>query len=146
MRCIVDQSALTSLQNFKPFKARLENYTGETVKCVRSDGGTEYLGEFRNFLIEQGITHQQGPPYRKHIPPEAERSHRTILNWGRANHYASKLPMKYYNEAQKFAAHLFNVVVHSGANKSPWELMLGKPYDFDKIRPFGCVGYAFFAF
>ena len=45
METIVNREAKTILSAFKRFKARMENITGNTVKNVRTDQGTEYLVE-----------------------------------------------------------------------------------------------------
>ena len=43
-------------EHFKTFKATVETETGLKVKCLRSDGGGEYLSnEFINFLKFHGI-------------------------------------------------------------------------------------------
>ncbi len=47
--------------------------------------------------------------------------------------------MCYYNEAQLFIVYIFNRMVHSGATKSPYELIYKRIPDFEKIKPFGCI-------
>ena len=43
-------------EHFKTFKAAVETEIGLKVKCLRSDGGGEYLSnEFSNFLKFHGI-------------------------------------------------------------------------------------------
>ena len=45
-----------SFENFKEFKAQVENQTGKSIKTLRSDRGGEYLStEFIEFLKEHGI-------------------------------------------------------------------------------------------
>ena len=46
-------------EHFKTFKAVVETETSLKVKCLRSDGGGEYLSnEFSNFLKSHGIKRQ----------------------------------------------------------------------------------------
>ena len=137
-----NRTSRTTLDLFQLLKVRLELNTGKKIRYFKSDNGSEFKGEFSDYLRTEGITHLLGEPYRKHIPPSAERAHRTILNRGRANHIGSNLPMSYYNESQLFSVYIFNRMIHSGATKSPYELIYNKTPDFDKIKPFGCIGYA----
>ncbi|KAL6471867.1 hypothetical protein MHYP_G00205170 [Metynnis hypsauchen] len=45
-----------------------------TVKCIRSDNGTEYTGnEFQSLLRERGIRHETSSPYSPHQNGTAER-------------------------------------------------------------------------
>ena len=45
--------------HFKAFKAMIEKEIGPQIKCLRLDGGGEYLSnEFVRFLQEHGIKHQ----------------------------------------------------------------------------------------
>lgn len=52
-----------SFDKFKEFKAEAEKRLGINIKSLRSDRGGEYLlGEFRDYLVEQGITSQLSAP------------------------------------------------------------------------------------
>jgi hypothetical protein len=47
---------------FKNFHVMVERETGEKLKCVRSDNGGEYIGEFENYCKQYGIRHDQTVP------------------------------------------------------------------------------------
>ncbi|MCQ7056827.1 DDE-type integrase/transposase/recombinase, partial [Clostridioides difficile] len=48
---------------FKEFKAEVENRHGKSIKSLRSDRGGEYLSnEFRQYLLDSGITSQLTAP------------------------------------------------------------------------------------
>ena len=64
-------------EHFKTFKAAIETKTGLKVKCLRSDGGGEYLSnEFRNFLRSHGIKRQFTCKYTPQQNGVAERKNR----------------------------------------------------------------------
>ena len=58
----------------------METRTGKTIKIVRTDGGTEYKGEFQYFLSENGIVKQRALPYQHWHPGQCERAHQTIMS------------------------------------------------------------------
>ena len=52
-----------AFEKFKELKTEVENHRGRSIKSLRSDRGGEYLlGEFRQFLEDQGITSQLAAP------------------------------------------------------------------------------------
>jgi hypothetical protein len=53
METIPDRSAATCLGSFKRVQARLERHTGHLIKYLRTDGGTEYMGTFLDYLESQ---------------------------------------------------------------------------------------------
>ena len=64
-------------EHFKTFKAAVETETSLKVKCLRSDGGGEYLSnEFSNFLKFHGIERQFTCRYTPQQNGVAERKNR----------------------------------------------------------------------
>jgi hypothetical protein len=106
MSTILNKEANTILDKFTPFQKRLENAPNKKVKIFRYDGGTEFQGNLLSHLESSGIIQQRWTRYKKHHPPRAERINQTILRAARASLKASKLPLKYYCEAQKFKLQL----------------------------------------
>ena len=52
-----------AFEKFKEFKAEVENQLGKRIKAIRSDRGGEYLlGDFKDYLIENGIVSQMTAP------------------------------------------------------------------------------------
>lgn len=76
------------------FKTRSERQTGKSMKFVLTDSGTEFNGEFLQYLENQGIIKRKGHGYDHHYPPLAENAHKTITGMARAMLSYSKLPEK----------------------------------------------------
>ena len=140
---ISDSKSRTILEEFCLFKERMETLTGKRIKYFRTDGGTEYDGAFSDFLKASGIIRQIGAPYRKHVPPRAERAHQTITQLGKAMLEASGLPKSFFSDAQRTATYIYNRTVHQNLQKSPYELIFKRKPKFSKMFPFGCVGFAY---
>ena len=69
-----------AFEKFKEFKAEMENHRGRSINSLRSDHGGEYLlGEFRQFLEDQGITSQLAAPGQPQQNGVTERRNRTLL-------------------------------------------------------------------
>ena len=48
-----------AFEKFKEFKAKVENQIGKHIKAIRFDQGGKYLlGDFKDYLIENGIISQ----------------------------------------------------------------------------------------
>ena len=115
---IGNREATTILEAFKRFKSRMETITNKTVKNIRTDQGTEYKGEFLKYLENNGIVKQTGTAYEHTHPGQMERIHQTIMTMGRAMLKNSKLPHKYYTDAQLTAVYLYNRQVHGNDSKT----------------------------
>ena len=142
MATIANKEPSTILEKFKPFKSRLERRTGKLIKNVATDDGNEYRGAFITYLEQEGIVKMTSTPYQHTNPGKAERSHQTILYMARTMLSASKLPIKFYSEAQLTAAYLYNRFVHKGRDITPYEYIYGRKPDLSHLQPFGCVCYA----
>ena len=137
--------AATVLDHFLKFKTRLEKQTGKEIKRVRTDQGTEYMGDFLTHLELSGLIKEKGVAYTHHHPGKVERSHQTILRLARTMLKDSLLPPKFYDEAQRTASYLFNRTVHGNDAQTPYEMIFKKTPDLSHLRPFGTVCYAFLA-
>ena len=142
---IPNLQASTVLDNFLKFKTRVEKQTGKEIKRVRTDQGTEFMGAFLTHLETSGIIKEKGVAYTHHHPGKVERSHQTVLRLARAMLKESLLPPKFYDEAQRTAAYLFNRTVHGNATITPFEMIFNRKPDLSHLRPFGTVCYAFLA-
>ena len=48
-----------AFEKFKEFRVEVENQLGRRIKTIRSDRGGEYLlGDFKNYLIQNGFVSQ----------------------------------------------------------------------------------------
>ena len=136
---IKDLKANTILEEFRIYKEKFELITGEKIKIVRVDGGTEFQGGFKEYLQSAGIILQVSLPSRKHLPARAERAHRTIHALARSNHIASKLPLKFYPEAYNYSAYSINRMIRNDESMSPYEKLFNVSSSFENAHKFGSV-------
>uniref|UniRef100_A0A2N9FPX7 Integrase catalytic domain-containing protein n=1 Tax=Fagus sylvatica TaxID=28930 RepID=A0A2N9FPX7_FAGSY len=67
-------------QLFKKFHAMVEREKGKSLKCLRTDNGSEYTSnEFENYCSEYGIRHEKTVPGTPQHNGVAERINRTIV-------------------------------------------------------------------
>ena len=92
------------------------------------------MGSFLSYLDANGMIKEKGVAYTHHHPGKAERAHQTILRQARAMLLESLLPPKFYDEAQRTAAYIFNRTVHGKDVKTPYEMMLNKKPDIRHLK------------
>ncbi|PKU83090.1 Retrovirus-related Pol polyprotein from transposon TNT 1-94 [Dendrobium catenatum] len=128
---------------FTNFKNYVEKLTSYQIKCLRSDGGTEYTNHgFTQFLTANGITHQISCPYTPEQNGLAERKHRHILETTRSLLFTASVPPKYWPDAILTAVYLINRMPSSTTkNKSPFELVYRRKPEYQNMRTFGCACY-----
>jgi hypothetical protein len=136
---IRDLKSRTCLEVFRIFKAKYENLTGRRIKYIRTDGGSEYKGGFRDYLISQGITHEVST--KKYQPARAERAHRTVLELARTCHTSSKLPLKYYTDAHRYVTHTINHIIRDQHQESPYQKIYSKEKNIRELKVFGSICY-----
>ena len=52
-----------AFEKFKEFRAEIENQLGKHIKAIQSDQGGEYLlGDFKDYLTQNGIVSQLTAP------------------------------------------------------------------------------------
>lgn len=115
-----------------------------TVKCIRSDNGTEYTGkEFQSLLRERGIRHETSSPYSPHQNGTAERQWRTIFEMGRCLLLEKELPRTLWPYAVQTAAHIRNRCYSDRTQNTPYFMLTGKKPDLSKMWIFGSDCYAY---
>lgn len=78
---------------FKNYVMETERQTGNKLKRLRSDNGTEYVNtNFKRFLQDQGIVHETTVPYTPQQNGVSERANRTLMEMSRCLLEESKLP------------------------------------------------------
>ncbi|KAI3427280.1 hypothetical protein D9Q98_007212 [Chlorella vulgaris] len=121
----------------------LENQTGNRVKSVRSDNGTEYLNhKLERFYCDKGIHMQTTNRYTPEQNGAAERLNRTLIEKVRPMLAESGLPKSTWAEAVVTASYIRNRSPVKGRELTPWELFYGSKPDVSHLRTFGAHAYA----
>ena len=129
----------TLLNSFRPWLTRMENKTGITAKFFECD--QSFDGPFLNFLEEKGITKLKGEEYEYHFPGIVENGNLNIVRHSSSMLIASKLPKKFYSDAQSTAVYLHNRIVHGERELTPFEMVFGEKPSLKHLRLFGCHGF-----
>eukprot|EP00963_Diacronema_lutheri_P010611 scaffold1117_cov307-Pavlova_lutheri.AAC.1 len=120
----------------------LEKQTGNAVKFVRSDRGTEFLNaELQNFLQQNGIQQQTSAPYTSQQNGNAERYNRTILEKVRAVLLDGGLDKRLWNFAVEYCALVRNRVPCKPHGRTPYEAVFGQKPDVSNMHLFGETCY-----
>ena len=121
----------------------LENQTGYSVRCLRSDNGTEFTNAALSaYCRGKGIQMQTTVRYTPEQNGAAERLNRTLMEKVRPMLAASGLPKSTWAEAVTTASYLRNRSPVSGRHKTPHELFFGTKPDVSHLRVFGARAYA----
>ena len=85
-----------TFEKFKESRAKVENQLGKCIKVIWSNHGGEYLlGDFKDYLIENGIISQLTAPGTPQQNGVAERRNRTLLHMVRSILSYSTLPISF---------------------------------------------------
>ena len=85
-----------AFEKFKEFKAEVENQLGKRIKAIRSNHSGEYLlGDFKDYLIQNGIVSQLTAPGTLQQNGVAERRNKTLLEMVRSMMSYSTLPISF---------------------------------------------------
>ncbi|GJU09590.1 putative ribonuclease H-like domain-containing protein [Tanacetum coccineum] len=124
----------------KTFITGIENQINHKVKIIRCDNGTEFKNNDMNqFCGMKGIKREFSVARTPQQNGVAERKNRTLIEAARTMLADSLLPTTFWAEAVNTACYVQNrVLVTKPYNKTPYELLLGRPPSISFIRPFGC--------
>ena len=125
---------------FLKFRASVETHTGRKIRALRSDGGGEYLSsEFKQFLHDKGIHHQQTCAYTPQQNGVAERMNRTLKDLVRAMLHHKRVSHEFWAEALSTATYIRNRVTSRGLppNTTPFLLWFGRKPNVSHLRVFG---------
>lgn len=120
-----------ALEAFKNYKQKAEKQTGQLIRKLRTDNGKEYLSNaFKNFLKDEGITHQLSVEYTPQQNGVAERKNRTLVEMARCIMLQGNLPQSLWAEAINAATYLRNrCATKTLDGKTPFEAWSKcKPY------------------
>lgn len=139
--CIENKSMVLDI--FKEFKPRAETHTGNKLKILRSDNGTEYCNRaMSDFLRTSGIEHQTTVPYNPQQNGVAERMNRTLVEKARCMLFGSNLDIKFWAEAIITAAHIINRLPSSNKQQPPEDVWSKRETSLTHLRVFGCRAMA----
>lgn len=133
-----------TFENFKKFKAFVENQSGNKIKSLRTDRGGEFLSnDFNLFCDENGIHRELTAPYTPEQNGVAGRKNRTVVEMARSSLKAKGLPDYFWGEAVATAVYLLNISPTKVVwNTTPLEAWNGKKPRVSHLRIFGCIAYA----
>ncbi|GJZ60433.1 putative ribonuclease H-like domain-containing protein [Tanacetum coccineum] len=122
------------------FITEIENQLDHKVKVIRSDNGTEFKNSIMNQFCEiKGIKREFSVAKTPQQNGVAERKNRTLIKATRTMLVDFKLPTTFWAEAVNTACYVLNMVlVIKPHNKTPYELIRGRPPLIDFMKPFGC--------
>lgn len=131
------------LQKFKEYKEEMEKFTGNKIKFLQTDNGTEYINkEFQNYLKANGIAQRLSAPYTPHQNGLAERKNRTLVEKARAMLIDSKAELHLWAEAVNTANYLANRSVNSAiGNQTPFERWVLRKPCVNHLHPFGSKAF-----
>ncbi|GJS82530.1 putative ribonuclease H-like domain-containing protein [Tanacetum coccineum] len=117
-----------------------KNQLDHKVKVIRSDNGTEFKNNIMNQFCEiNGIKREFSMARTPQQNGVAERKNRTLIEAARTMLVDSKFPTTFWAEAVNTACYVLNrVLVIKPHNKTPYELIRGRPPLIDSMKPFGC--------
>ena len=115
-----------AFEKFKEFRAEVENQLGK-LKVIRSYRGGEYLlGDFKDYLIQNGIVSQLTAPRTPQQNGVVKRKNRSLLEMTRPMISYSTLPISIWGYALKTAMHILNLVPSKPIPNTPKELWNGR--------------------
>ena len=115
-----------------------------TVKCIRSDNGTEFTSnEFKSLLRKNRIRHDTSAPYSPHQNGTAERHWRTLFEMGRCLLVKAKLPKEMWPYAIMASAYIRNRCFNDRLKQTPYFALTGRKPNLSNMRVFGSECYAY---
>ena len=117
----------------------MEKRLNKFLKTLRYDCGGEYLlGEFRDYLSEQGITSQLTAPGVPQQNGVAERRNKTLMDMVRSMMSYLDLPNSFWGYALETTASILNLVPSKSIPTTQTELWKGCKPSLKHIRLWGC--------
>ena len=129
-----------AFENFKKFRAEVENQLGKRIKAIRFDRGGKYLlGDFKDYLIENGIISPLIAPRTPQQNGVAERMNRTLLDMVRSMLSYSTLPISFWGYTLNTTMNLLNLVLLKSIPKIPIEMRIGRKPSVRHLHIWGCL-------
>lgn len=127
----------------KTFLKMVENQFGRTIKCLKSDNGTEIKNaNVEQLLRELGIRHEKSVAYSPQQNGRIEREMRTVVESARSAIHARSLNENLWAEAVNYAVFTLNQTGTSSVKgRPPADLWFGRRMSVEKLHSFGCECY-----
>ena len=132
--------------SYKLYEAEVTSLHGKPIKCLRSDGGGEYISdEMKDYLRTKGTKHELTVANNPQQNGMAERCIRTLSEGARTIMLKANCPRFLWAEAIQYMAFTRNHVNSSviDVDKTPFEVWHDKKPDVSRLRQFGFKAYAF---
>lgn len=98
--------------------------------------------EFAAWSASQGVTMRFSAPYTQAQNGVSERNFNTLVDLARTYLAAAGLGKRYWALAVQHAACVLNMAPASALDGAiPFERLMGREPDYDRLRPFGCPAY-----
>ncbi|GJT98358.1 putative ribonuclease H-like domain-containing protein [Tanacetum coccineum] len=123
------------------YKEHRKNKLNHKVKIIRCDNGTKFKNNDMNqFCGMKGIKRDFSVARTPQQNGVAERKNRTLIEAARTMLSDSLLPTIFWAKALSTACYVQNrVLVTKPHNKTPYELLHGRPPSISFMRPFRCL-------
>jgi hypothetical protein len=120
----------------------MQNTTGEKIKRLLFDGGTEFINSsVKQLLVDYGIALETAMPYTHTQNGIVERKNRFLEEKTHALLKDARLPNSFWDQASLTACYLINRLPHSTSSTTPWEKFFDETVDISRLRVFGCLCY-----
>lgn len=128
---------------FLEFQKLIERQTGNKIRVLRSDNGTEFINkQFEDYFKQNGIIHERSSPYTPQQNGRIERENRSIAECARTMLLSTDLSHELWAEAVNCAAYILNRRPCKANNSvTPYEKWFGKPPSLKHMRKFGSAAY-----
>ena len=127
------------MKNSKKFRDEVENQLGKHIKTIRPNCGGEYhLGNFKDYLTQNGIVSQLIAPGTPQQNSVAERRNRTVLEMVKSMMSYSTLLISFWGSALNTTIYLLNLVPSKFVPKTPMELWSGRKPSMKYLHICGC--------
>lgn len=138
------KSKADTLDKFKEFVAEKKAQPSQCMKSIRSDNGKEFVNkQFKAYLTEKEIVHENTAAYNPSHNGRAERELRTLQELGRAMLIQWGLPTCLWAEEKATASYAMNRTVGAGCDKMPFKLWTGSKPNVQNMKVFGTRAYAY---
>ncbi|KAM2961779.1 hypothetical protein FF1_031321 [Malus domestica] len=140
---IINKSDVFSV--FVKFFAFVTTQFNSVIKCLQTDGGSEYMSNrFQSFLALKGTAHSISCPYTPQQNGLAERKHRHIVETAITLLTEAAVPLQFWNYACNHAVFLINRMPCKVLGmKSPYQILFKQDPVLHTLKIFGSAVYPF---